>query len=188
MTTEGQVRKDLPFGAFRRIRPGDHMPYSLIRSLRRHLDKTRHDESGFTLLELMVVLTVLAALLTMVIPSVLSYQNKVQDRAAQARLRYALTAEKVVFVDGLQYTAAAPDLLQVEPALSYSGAVPPATVDTVGVAVNTTTAINDTVVVAAKSQSGICWYVKDIGVGPTSQTLFAKEPGCAGSPSYTTSW
>jgi type II secretory pathway pseudopilin PulG len=136
----------------------------------------------------MVVLTVLAALLAIVIPSVLSYENKVQDRAAQARLRYALTAEKVVFVDGLQYTAVVPDLVQVEPALSYTAAVPPASVGIVGVVVNTTTDTNDTVVVASKSQSGICWYVKDVGVGPTAQTLFAKEPGCAGSPSYTTSW
>jgi prepilin-type N-terminal cleavage/methylation domain-containing protein len=188
MTSEGQVLPDLPFTAFRRIRPGDDMTYSPIRSLHRHLDQHRSDESGFTLLELMVVLTVLAALLAMVIPTVLSYENKVQDRAAQARLRYALTAEKVVFVDGLQYTAVVPDLLQVEPSLSFTGVVPPPSVDTVGVTVNTTSATNDTVVVASKSQSGICWYVKDVGVGPSAQTLFAKEPGCAGSPSYTTSW
>ena len=164
------------------------MTHSPIRSLHRHLEERRHDESGFTLLELIVVLAVISALLSIVIPSILSYQGKVQDRAAQAKLRYALTAEKVVFVDAEQYTAVVPDLVQVEPALSYTAVVPPASVDTVGVSVNTTTAVNDTVVVAAKSPSGICWYVKDIGVGPTAQTLFAKEPGCAGSPTYTTSW
>ena len=164
------------------------MTYSHIRSICHHLRERRHDESGFTLLELMIVLSVLAALLLMVIPSMMSYQKRVQDRAAQARLRYALTAEKVVFVDGLQYTAVVPDLQAVEPALSYTGAVPPVSVGTVGVVVNTTASTNDTVVVSSKSQSGICWYVKDVGVGPTAQTLFAKEPGCAGSPSYTTSW
>ncbi len=150
--------------------------------------RAERDEAGFTILELMVCLAVIAALLSIVIPSVISYEGKTKDRAAQTDLRYALDAEKVYFVDGEQYTASVPDLTSLEPGLNYSAAVPPVTSGVVGVSVSDTSATADTVVVSIKSGSGTCWYVKDVGIGPSAQTLFAKDAGCGTTPAFTTSW
>jgi type IV pilus assembly protein PilA len=150
--------------------------------------RAERDEAGFTILELMVCLAVLAALLTIVIPSILSYEGKTRDRAAQTDLRYALDAEKVFFVDGQQYTDSVPDLTQVEPGLTYAASVPPPTTGVIGVTISNTTSPADTVVVSVKSGSGTCWYVKDVGVGPSAQTLFAKDTGCGNAPAFTTSW
>src|ERR1700724_2060131 len=129
----------------------------------RTFDKSAGDEAGFTILELMVCLAIISALLAIAIPSVLSYLGKTHDRVAQSDLRYALMAEKVFFLDGEQYTQSLPQLAQVEPGLSYSTSVPPPAPGVVGVAVTTTASASDTVVVAYKSNSGTCWYVKDVG-------------------------
>lgn len=150
--------------------------------------RAERDEAGFTILELMVCLAVLAALLTIVIPSIVSYEGKTRDRVAQTDLRYALDAEKVFFIDGQQYTDSVPDLTQVEPGLTYTPSVPPPTSGVVGISISNTSASADTVVVSMKSDSGTCWYVKDVGVGPSAQTLFAKDTGCSNSPAFTTSW
>jgi prepilin-type N-terminal cleavage/methylation domain-containing protein len=150
--------------------------------------RVERDEAGFTLLELMVCLAVMAALLSIVVPSIISYEGKTKDRAAQTDLRYALDAEKVFFVDGEQYTASVPDLVSVEPGLTYTPSVPPASTGIVGVAVSDTSSPSDTVVVSIKSGSGTCWYVKDVGVGPLAQTTFAKDTTCSTSPAFASSW
>jgi type IV pilus assembly protein PilA len=157
-------------------------------TLRNLATRAQRDEAGFTILELMVCLVILAALLGIVMPSILSYEGKTRDRAAQSDLRYALEAEKVFFIDGQQYTDSVPDLIQVEPGLTYAASVPPPTTGVVGVSVSNTSSPADTVVVSVKSGSGTCWYVKDVGVGPSAETLFAKDTGCSGTPAFAPSW
>jgi type IV pilus assembly protein PilA len=157
-------------------------------TLRQLAARAERDEAGFTILELMVCLVVIAALLSIVIPSVLSYEGKSKDRVAQSDLRYALEAEKVFFIDGQQYTDSVPDLTQVEPGLTYAASVPPVTTGIVGIAVSNTSSAADTVVVSVKSGSGTCWYVKDVGVGPEAQTQFAKDAACGTTPAFTSSW
>jgi type IV pilus assembly protein PilA len=157
-------------------------------TLRQIAARAQRDEAGFTILELMVCLVVLAALMSIVIPSIVAYEGKTKDRAAQSDLRYALEAEKVFFIDGQQYTDSVPDLTQVEPGLTYAASVPPPTTGIVGVSVSNTSSPADTVVVSYKSGSGTCWYVKDVGVGPSAQTLFARDTGCSSTPAFTQSW
>lgn len=54
------------------------------------------DERGFTLIELMVAVMIIAVLLAVAIPSFLGAQRRASDRAAQSDLRNAVTAAKVV--------------------------------------------------------------------------------------------
>lgn len=83
-------------------------------------------EDGFTLVELMVVVLVVAILMAIAIPSYLGAQRSARNRAAQSDLRNALTAAKTIAadaspalfqIDGADVTAA--DMHAAEPSLSF---------------------------------------------------------------------
>lgn len=85
------------------------------------------DERGFTLIELMIVVLIIAILLAISIPTFLGAQNRARDRSAQSDLRNAVTAAKTVSTDhaGLFLNDAdAPigqgDMPDVEPAIAFS--------------------------------------------------------------------
>ena len=57
------------------------------------------DEDGFTLIELMVVVLIIAILIAIAIPTFLGLRERAQNRAAQSDLRNALTAAKAFYTD-----------------------------------------------------------------------------------------
>jgi type IV pilus assembly protein PilA len=61
-------------------------------------------DHGFTLVELMVVVAILAVLLAMAIPYFLGARQSAQDRAAQADLRNVLLAERMIWQEQGGYT------------------------------------------------------------------------------------
>ncbi|MEA3018822.1 MAG: type pilus assembly protein PilA, partial [Actinomycetota bacterium] len=60
--------------------------------------RMRNDE-GFTLIELMVVVLIIAILIAIAIPTFLGAQNRARDRGAQSDLRNGLTAAKTLATD-----------------------------------------------------------------------------------------
>ena len=80
----------------------------------------REDE-GFTLIELMVVVLIIAILLAIAIPTFLGARDRANNRAAQSSLRNALTAAKTLYTDAQDFTAAdtSTELETVEPSLEY---------------------------------------------------------------------
>src|SRR5687768_10209154 len=62
------------------------------------------DDKGFTLIELMVVVLIIAILIAIAIPTFLGLRKRAQDRAAQSNLRNALTAAKAFYTDEDTYT------------------------------------------------------------------------------------
>jgi type IV pilus assembly protein PilA len=135
--------------------------------------RRKHDE-GFTLIELMVVVMIIAVLLAIAIPTFLGSQNKAKDRSAQSSLRNGLTAAKSIYTDGQDYNKAtiaavvgppayvAGALAAAEPALTFQVA---ASTDPKTVSVATSVS---SYAAASKSGSGSCFYIKDdIATGTT---------------------
>ncbi len=82
------------------------------------------NEEGFTLVELMVVVLIIAILVAIAIPTFLGARTSAQDRAAQSNLRNGLTAAKVFYVDNEDYGALAADLMAIEPSLQLVDNLP----------------------------------------------------------------
>src|SRR5437868_9490054 len=88
------------------------------------LTKAETQDDGFTLVELLVVVLVIAILMASAIPSFLGSRKRALDRAAQVNVRHALTAEHIVYTDNQQYSAASKTLTVTEPTLIYVSVVP----------------------------------------------------------------
>ena len=160
------------------------------------LIERRHkgDEEGFTLIELMVVVLIIAILIAIAIPTFLGARNRAQDRGAQSNIRNAFTAEKTSYTDASQYSNDATTTLPgIEPSLHwFKDEIPGAGNQTNEVSVTTSTATNtnDTVVVGAKSPSGKCFYLEDVA---GSGTTYASTSTCVatnnvGGLTFNNSW
>ena len=112
------------------------------------------NDEGFTLVELMVVVLIIAILVAIAIPTFLGARSSAQDRAAQSNLRNALTAEKVFYVDNEVYTNVVADLQAIEPSLDWAG-----------MTVNIDVLNDQYVCLEIVSSSGETFYLKDIASG-----------------------
>jgi type IV pilus assembly protein PilA len=140
------------------------------------LTPTRKQDDGFTLIELMVVVMIIAVLMAIAIPTFLGSQNKAKDRSAQSSLRNALTAARTIYVDGSDYAKATTGLTGTleasEPELNFVAAGT-ASAKPIDVSVSTPlvspATISTTFYGAALSGSGTCFYIRDdVTVGATS--------------------
>jgi type IV pilus assembly protein PilA len=148
----------------------------MLQRLQRRLQGER--ESGFTLIELMVVVLIIAILIAIAIPTFLGARQRAQDRAAQSGLRNGLTAEKTQYTDTQQYTATLATLQGIERSITWAANAAPAVNNTVYVNVTTTVNTNDTVVLGTRSASGECFYIRDITAGATAGTTYARAAAC----------
>jgi type IV pilus assembly protein PilA len=135
------------------------------------------DERGFTLIELMVVVLVLAILLGIAIPTFIGARSRAQDVSAKSNLRTAVDVATVLFASGPASMDAAA-LVAEEPSLSY--------VDDPAVSSGPSTlSVKSSPLgwgAAALSSSGTCWLmaVADNGVR-TVATAVASGTTCNGS-------
>ena len=144
---------------------------------------TARDDRGFTLIELMVVVLIIAILLAIAIPTFLGARERAADRAAQSNLRNAHTSAFIYYVGSQQQFPTDPGQLQaIDPSLEYEAAftdldaegaifvyVPPAG----------TTRPLDTIFLAAESRSGRCFWIRSIG--DENHPRFAEE-SCGVAP------
>jgi type IV pilus assembly protein PilA len=142
------------------------------------------DERGFTLIELMAVILIVAVLMVIALPTLLGARTRAYDRAAQSDVRNAFAAEKAYYTDTLTYTTNPVLMTAIEPAITYlAGDTPLAT----GVAYLDLEPVTNTVYVSAESISGMCWYLREIDGGGAR---FAADAACgaADTQAYTNAW
>jgi type IV pilus assembly protein PilA len=81
-------------------------------------------QAGFTLIEMMVALIIIAVLVAIAIPTFLAARERSSNRAAQARANTALKAHKTDAADGKplpgDLTRILEDLREMEPAITYA--------------------------------------------------------------------
>jgi type IV pilus assembly protein PilA len=149
------------------------------------LYKRTQDDKGFTLIELMVVVLIIAILIAIAIPTFLGMRKRAQDRAAQSDLRNGYTAAKAHFTDGETYTGFDEILAaEGEPSLDWVDGVP--TVDTRQVGIET--ANGTTVRLLRFSQSGTVFCIQEIagvpGYGSDPDGDPAVAAGACGGPEW----
>jgi type IV pilus assembly protein PilA len=131
------------------------------------------DEDGFTLIELMVVVLIIAILIAIAIPTFLGLRSRAQNRSAQSDLRNGLTAAKAFYTDADTYGDGAGPLTDftsteaaaLEPALEWVGNQAPLEGE---VAIRV--AAGDDVLITTLSESGDYFGIGDTG----ASTLYCK--------------
>ena len=151
-------------------------------TLRRRLTK---DEEGFTLIELMVVVLIIAILLAIAIPTFLGARERANDRAAQSSLRNALTAAKTIYTDQQTYASADENNLDdVEPSLTFVGTAA-ASANFKEVSVDGTA--GSVWFGASLSKSGTCFQIKDASGAAGGTTYRKGSTTCSGGDAKTNS-
>ena len=132
------------------------------------------DEEGFTLIELMVVVLIIA----IAIPTFIGARERAQDRAAQSNLRNAYASAKTIYTDTQQWATVTPEMVQdAEPTLAVTDGESTGS-DMVSVAVGET---EEWIVLAVESDSGTCFMLAEVldGSGPGNGTHYQRsEDSC----------
>jgi type IV pilus assembly protein PilA len=158
--------------------------YMLI-AIRERLERSR-GERGFTLIELMVVVLIIAILIAIAIPTFLGARRRAQDKQAQSNLRNGLTAQKAYYVDNQAYAAdddatELAALQGIESSLSWDSV----TAATRGVDVTvpaTGAAGSQNVVMESDSASARIFCLADLASGTDAGTWYANAASGGACP------
>lgn len=131
-------------------------------------------DAGFTLIELMVVLLILAILLAIAIPTFLGVTKSANDRAAQSNLNTALLNAKAQYQQNSQSYPATATLVtalqSAEPSLTFTNA---ASADQNHISVFASTDGNALVLAVYSAQTHNCWFVVDTPAVTAAAAPFA---------------
>jgi type IV pilus assembly protein PilA len=175
----------------------------VIEAIQRRLAARRsgdENQGGFTLIELMVVVMIIAILVGIAIPAFLGARRRAQDTASKSNLRNALGTAQTLFTDSQAYLATA-DVVgppAVKGMVSSLGDEEPSLVFKLNNAASTTAkeisvetgdsgivgADQDTIYLASKSGSGTCFYLRHVATaGDALSGTFqasSKSAACTG--------
>ena len=151
----------------------------------RHWEGRRRPQDGFTLVELMVVVLIMAILLAIAIPTYLGARHSADDHAAQASLDNALGTAQGYWNSHQTYSGlTAAGMAAREPNLNFAS--PSTGANSVAF---TPGSGGYSISMSAMSASGTCWYVADVEdtssawIGTTGiphpRTYYGSTPGAS---------
>ena len=140
------------------------------------------DQDGFTLIELMVVVLIIAILIAIAIPTFLGLRERAQNRSATSDLRNALTGAKAFYTDGDTFTGFdAAKGEEIEPSIDFAAT---GSLTEVGIVV-----AGDDVVVLTKQSASEDWFcamdsggISSVHGPEAAQTDLNDATKCAGAP------
>ena len=174
----------------------------MIEAIQRRMRDRANGERGFTLIELMVVVMIIAILVGIAIPAFLGARKRAQDTAAKSNLRNALSSATAIFSDNQTYPAdMSTKLAAEEPSLTFVANTADSTTNKtisvkVGPSISGGTSV-DMVVLASASKSGKCYFLRHVNTpsqanSGTFQAETATNADCsaddAPDPLLATSW
>jgi type IV pilus assembly protein PilA len=130
-------------------------------------------DGGFTLIELMVVLLIIAILLAIAIPTFLGVTSSADDRSAQSNLSNGLTEATAQYENaGETYSGISALLSASAPEFTRTASSSPCTTLTANcISVYSVDVASSTdqqgLIVAAMSKTGTCWWVARLQATPT---------------------
>jgi len=140
------------------------------------------NERGFTMVELVVVVSIIGILLSAAIASYIGYRNRAFDLEAQATLRNTVLVETVHHTDVSVFTDSAADLEAIEPLLDVNVSGDPA--GSVRVTIASASADVE-VCLFSRSESGDWWAIyHSLGTG----TFFGQAPPEACDAALAADW
>jgi type IV pilus assembly protein PilA len=146
-------------------------PNSMVRKLR---DK----EGGFTLVELMVVVMIIAILMAIAIPTFLNSRKRAQDSAARSNVRNGLAAAQSVYSETQKYVDVTVEKLTAEePSLHFVASDAPS--DAPKTISFLAAESGDTIYLTSLSDSGKCFALRhSVAAGATGGTFQAELTTC----------
>ncbi|HEX7167515.1 MAG TPA: type II secretion system protein [Acidimicrobiales bacterium] len=146
-------------------------------------------EDGFTLVEMMVTLIVIAVLVAIAVPTFLKARERSQERAAQTRTHTGLKATKAWAADGKPVPAVGNLIVQLEtmePSLDFEEDPGPAARVKGKVYVKVDGSV---VTLVSKAQTGQCfWTMVENGATSFAETSCDEGAPAAGDPAWGPRW
>lgn len=141
------------------------------------------ESDGFTLLELMIVVVIIAILLAIAIPTFLGAKSRADVAAAKSRAVQALKTQKVLYADGQGYVGDVDLLEEAEPSLDFRDFPALGATEVKGV-VYVRDVAADTVTVVARAANGTCYWARD----ENGLTVFAKGDCVVPPTTFSSEW
>lgn len=143
------------------------------------------DEDGFTLLELIVVVLVIAILIAVAVPNFFAAKERAGDRAVQSNVRNAFVATRIWYIASQSYSGNPAEMESLEPSLDWTNTQLDDSADTTDVYLSVSGGDQSTVVVGGRTASGRCFFIKDV-LGSSGRGIYydveAPEDGTCPTP------
>jgi type IV pilus assembly protein PilA len=137
-------------------------------------------DSGFTLIELMLVVAIIAILILIALPTFIGSRDRAEDRRAQSILHSSLVVARIGAADQGDYAWVTPATLQAEEhSVTITDAATQARAGSNQVSIATGTAgAGSYVIMATMSSSGKCFAVLEQTSAPTTYQAVVAANSC----------